>query len=283
MFFSLPSFPGSSKKNFKKDASKKKEKTSKQHTKPHRRSDLSVDGTLTLDISSHHVRLYSDPPSSISDDALAIEAMTPGNVSPNTPVIHLLSGPLTEFLQYSRQEASKWLLDIAHDICDPAYRRGSLVVQQGQHWLPVTNTDPLTPSVYRYDLPTEVTVGLAKISHRQGRSETSATGNAGTMANRVMQRDGRCWASRVFGPLINSHICPKRMGDHTARIIYRTYTNATPPSNLSIFDEVFGLNLSKTIDDLFDKYQLGFRYVAPVRSSYLLISKLLLINYLEPL
>lgn len=276
-FFSRRLFP---QKN--DGSSKKKEKTSKRHTKPHR-SELSVDGILALDISSHHVRLYSDPPSPISDDALAIEAMTPGNVPPNTPVTHLLSGRLTDFLQYSRQEASKWLLDIAHDICDPVYRRGSLVVQQGQRWLPVTNTDPLVPSVYRYNLPEHVTVGLAKISLRQGRSVTSATGNAGTMASRVMARDGRCWVSRGYDPLINSHICPKRMGDHMARIIYETYTDATLPLNFSIYHEVFGLNLTRNLDYLFDTYRLGFRYVAPVRSSYLLISKFLLINYLEPL
>ncbi|KAJ6626277.1 hypothetical protein B0H10DRAFT_1999498 [Mycena sp. CBHHK59/15] len=48
--------------------------------------------------------------------------------SSNADVIRLLSGPLDDFLKYSRQEQSKWLIDIAHDICDPAAMRGSLFV-----------------------------------------------------------------------------------------------------------------------------------------------------------
>ncbi|EDR15992.1 uncharacterized protein LACBIDRAFT_321108 [Laccaria bicolor S238N-H82] len=191
--------------------------------------------------------------------------MTLGDDSPDTTSIQLLSGSLTDFLQYSHKEASKWLLDIAHDICDPVRRRGSLEKQMGpQHWLAVVDTDPLTASVYRYHLHTGVTVGLGKISHREGRSHTSTTGNATTMANDIRQRDGeRCWVTGATGSLTNSHICPKRMGDYTARIIFQTFTGNNPSPDLTIFHEIFGLSLLSYLDTLFDVYQLGFHYIAP--------------------
>jgi hypothetical protein len=254
---------------------KKKKKTAEKQNNLHGKSEpIATPSLLSLDIYSHHVHLYSDPLPIISNNALGIQALTPGNDFPHTTSTHLLSGPLIEFLQYSCQEASHWLINIAHDICDPVNRRGSLVIWREQQWLLVTDTDPLTASLYRYDLPMGVTVGLAKISLRAGKSHTSTTGNASTMADHVRQRDGKCWVSQAVRPLVNSHICPKRMGDHTAQIIFATFTSTDPPPNLSIFDEIFGLNLSKTLDDLFDLYQLGFHFVAPVRSSYLLISKI---------
>ncbi|KAJ7911576.1 hypothetical protein B0H13DRAFT_1614421, partial [Mycena leptocephala] len=182
----------------------------------------------------------------------------PGNTSPTTHSICLLSGPLGEFLGYSRQEASKWLIDLAHDICDPANLRGSLL-----QWRPVANTDPLSASIYRYDLPVGITVGLSKISHRVRKSITTATGNASTMADRVKRRDAQCWVTGVYDPPVNSHICPKRMGDHIGRIVFRTFTSLAPRPNLSIYDEIFGLTLSETFDAWFDKYKMGLRCVSP--------------------
>ncbi|KAF9048271.1 hypothetical protein BDZ89DRAFT_1057850 [Hymenopellis radicata] len=218
-------------------------------------------GILELRVNSPSVRLYPDPPSTISDNMLAATAMTPGNTSPATHSICLLSGPLGEFLRYSRQEASKWLIDLAHDICDPASLRGSLLVWNEQ-WRPVANTDPLTASIYRYDLPAGITVGLSKISRREGKSVTTVTGNASTMAGRVKERDGECWVTAASDPLANSHICPKRMGDHIARIVYHTFTSLAPAPNLSIYDEIFGLSLSLTLDTWFDTYEMGLRFVS---------------------
>jgi hypothetical protein len=166
------------------------------------------------------------------------------------------------------------LIDLAHDICDPADCRGSLLVwkEPRQQWRPVATTDPLTASIYRYDLPVGITVGLSKISRRVRKSVTDATGNASTMADRVKGRDGQCWVTASDDPLVNSHICPKRMGDHVGRIIFRTFTSLPPPPNLSIYNEIFGLCLSETLDAWFDKYEMGLRFVSPVRSSSPLIS-----------
>jgi hypothetical protein len=207
-------------------------------------------GQLELRISSKSVRLYSQPPTNINSDFLATQAML-AQLPPNTPddYICLLSGPLDDFLKYSRQEQSKWLIDIAHDICDPAFLRGSLLVWNVgvQQWRPVAHTDPLAASTYLYDVPVGVIVGLSKMSTRTGKSITTATGHASTMADRVKRRDGVCWASGISYPLVNSHICPKRMGDHLACIIFRDFSSALHPiPNLSIYDEIFGISLSKT-------------------------------------
>ena len=232
---------------------------------------LDLTGILELRADSPSVRLYPIAQPTISSDILAATAMTPGTNSPSTPSISLLRGPLGDFVRYSRQEASKWLIDLAHDICDPADQRGSLVVWKEQ-WRPVATTDPLTASIYRYKLPVGITVGLSKISRRVRKSVTEATGNASTMANRVKGRDGECWVTAATHPLVNSHICPKRMGDHVGRIIFRTFTSLPPPPNLSIYSEIFGLCLSETLDAWFDKYEMGLRFVSPVRSSSPLIS-----------
>ena len=250
--------------------SKKKRKTSEDQNDPaHGESNpIATPPLLSLNILSIHVRLYSAPPAEISNDALAQQAMTPGNKAPPTPVTRLLSGTLADFLQYSGKEASCWLINIDTIEC-----RGTLFIQRGQGWFRVMDTDPLIASQYRYRLHPGVIIRLSKISRRIGNSRTSTTGNANTMANHVMQHDGKCWVTRASEPLINSHIWSKRMGDHMARIIFQTFTPHIPPADLSIYHENFGLNLVQQLNHLFELYKLGFHYVAPVRTFCLLISK----------
>lgn len=250
--------------------SKKIRKLFKKDKKPPKKEGLGatamdLSSPLTLNIYSHCIRLYPTVPSTVSDDNLAILPLTSGIDSPDTTSTCLLRGSLADFLQYSRQEASKWLIDIAHDICDPLNRRGSLVVYKEQQWILVANTDPLTASMYCYDLPPGVTVSLSKISQRAGKSVTSSAASAdeNTLANRLKGRDGKCWMSGIIAPLANSHIVPKRMGDDTARSIFQTFTSIPPPPNLTLSDEIFCLSLSLTLDTWFDEYELGFRFVSP--------------------
>ncbi|KAF8968637.1 hypothetical protein BDZ97DRAFT_1916067 [Flammula alnicola] len=134
-------------------------------------------GQLELRISANSVGLYPLPSTNITSDLLATQAMSP-QPPPNTT-------------------DSKWLIDIAHDICDPAFLRGSLLVWNGavQQWRPAAHTDPLTASIYLYDVPVGVIVGLSKMSTRTGKSVTTATGHASTMADRVKRRDGVCWVT----------------------------------------------------------------------------------------
>jgi hypothetical protein len=181
---------------------------------------------------------------------------------------YLLSGPLNDFLRYSGQEHSRWLMDIAHDICDSREKRGLLKVWDGEMWRIVIPTDPLTASAYLYDI--RAIISLSKISDRAGKSKTSASSNASTMGNRVKQRDGQqCWVTRTPYPITNSHVCPKRMGDHLLRVVYSNFVSPLPPPTLSIYDEICGITLTRNLDAAFDTYELGLRFVAPVRSSSL--------------
>jgi len=243
--------------------------SSKAHLKQH-------PDKLELRIFASSVDIYSGRPATIDSDALATLAMTrhppPHSIS---DFIRLLGGPLNDFLLYCGQERSKWLIDIAHDICDPVAQRGLLRYWDGHEWTSVTHTDSLIASVYLYTVPEGVIVALSKISARDGKSRTTATGNAGKMAKLVKQRDGRCWVTGLNRPLVNSHLCPKRMGDHLARFVFDTFVPtpslATLSISRSIYDEVYGISLMPTLDALFDKYELGLRFVSTVRNSSFLI------------
>ncbi|KAN0112018.1 hypothetical protein V8E52_007935 [Russula decolorans] len=71
--------------------------------------------------------------------------MTTGPPNPtSSDFTCLLSGRLDDFLLYSGQEQSQWLIDIAHDICDPTLKCGSLQVWDvaGEMWRNVNPTDP---------------------------------------------------------------------------------------------------------------------------------------------
>jgi hypothetical protein len=237
--------------------------SSETHSKPH--SSL-----LQLLIRTPSVGLYRPPPENITSDRDVQQSMTTDPPSPCSPSEKtcLLSGPLDDFLLYSRQEKSKWLIDIAHDVCDPEQKRGSLRVwdKAGRMWKNVDPTDPLTASDYLYDV--QDVISLTKISHRENKSKTSATGNASTMANRVKGRDQQlCWVTRGGYAIANSHVCPKRMGDHLLRTIYRTFESTPLPPSLSISHEMCGITLILHLDYFFDKYQFGLRFVEPVRIS----------------
>ena len=208
-----------------------------------------------------HSTVMSDPPNPTSSDFMC-----------------LLSGPLDDFCHFSGQEHSQWLIDIAHDICDPTLKRGSLQVWDvAGHWRNVNPTDPLTASAYLYAIQTMIS--LTNISKRAGRSKTSAGGNASTMAYHVKQRDDQqCWVTRIVNPNSNCHVCPKRMGDYLFRSVYGTFVT-TPPPTLSIYDEICGITLSRVLDIWFDTYELGLRLVAQVCSSHLLVFYSSVANY----
>jgi len=230
---------------------------------------------LELRILTSQVGLYS-PPAIITNDTLARSTMmtTDPDITSPSDFTRLLSGPLPDFLSLCRQENSQWLIDIAHDMCDPTLKRGSLQVRDGdeagQMWKKVNPTDPLTASIYLYDV--QAVVSLSKISARDGKSKTSASSNASKIANCVKERDGqRCWVTRLCCPLTNSHVCPKRMGDHLLRVVYNTFVPSPPPPTLSIYDEICNITLSLVLDTWFDDYIFGLRFVAPVRNSSSLV------------
>jgi len=58
---------------------------------------------------------YAEPPETISSDADAERTMamhTPPHPTPSSHFIRLISGPLDQFVLYSRRERTKWLIDI---------------------------------------------------------------------------------------------------------------------------------------------------------------------------
>ncbi|KAI0271035.1 hypothetical protein BGY98DRAFT_218045 [Russula aff. rugulosa BPL654] len=221
-------------------------------------------GHLELCIYTDVVGLYPQPPAHITSDELADSAMTagpPSNTASPSVFTCLLSGALDEFLPYIGQEQSKWLIDISHDICDPTLKRGLLKVwdASGERWRDVNLTDPPTASTYLYVI--WAAVSLTKISERTGKSKTSSGGNAFTMANRVKERDRQqCWVTGSDEPIMNSHVCPKRMGDHLLRVIYNAFVS-TPPPALSIYDEICGITLCGALYPPFDTYEFGLRLV----------------------
>ena len=224
---------------------------------------------LQLCIPTNCIGLYSQPPTNITSDELAYSAMTTSPRNPTSPSSFtcLLSGPLDDFLLYSGHEQSQWLIDIAHDICDPSLKRGSLQVWDvaRESWGNINPTNPLVASSYLYDVPDQVIVSLSKISKRAGKSKTSASGNASTMASCVKQRDGQqCWVTRSTYPTMNSHVCPKRMGDHLLHVIYSTFVSTPPPPTLSVYHEMCGITLIPNIDIMFNMYEVGLRLVALV-------------------
>ena len=223
-------------------------------------------GHLELLIATHLVELYQQPPEQITSDALAQSSMTTTipslSIGPTHPT-GLLIGPLVGLLRYSNEEKSQWLIDIAHDICDPVQKRGRLIVQRNQDWQDVHATGPLIASTYQYIVGH--TVSLTKISARVGRSRIDATGEASTMANRVKNRDGqKCWVTRRR-PVTISHISPKRMGDHMLRGVYNTFVQTPPQPTLSVFDEICGISLFVALTHFFGKYEFGLRFMALVR------------------
>src|SRR5579863_6245687 len=124
---------------------------------------------LELYILTRRVGLYSQPPANITSDTLAQSTMMttdPPNTIPPFSCTCLLSGSLADFLPFSGQEKSQWLINVAHDICDPSQRRGSLLVWDvtvpEPTWRMVSSTDPLTASMYLYSV--QAVVSLLKIS-----------------------------------------------------------------------------------------------------------------------
>ena len=107
---------------------------------------------------SDGVGLYPVAQPTISHDITVATAMTPSANSPRSAFSEDPSTISFDILAKRRL----WLIDLAHDICDPAKHRGSLLVwkEPRQQWCHVATTDSLTASIYRYDVPVGIKVGL---------------------------------------------------------------------------------------------------------------------------
>ncbi|KAJ7682933.1 hypothetical protein B0H17DRAFT_1138153 [Mycena rosella] len=219
-------------------------------------------GHLDLYIAASAVRLYDPDTEPDTSSSLQTPERTVRPPIAHPGFMRLLSGPLSDFTRYCREEHSKWLLDLAHDICDPLAMRGLLDVwdQTQQMWRPVAPTDPLAAAVYCYTLPPDTFVGLSKISTRKTRSKTSSERRAAAnIRSLVLERDEACWVTGMCPP-VNSLICPKRMGAHLARRVLADFCPQLDPSpNRSVDDPIFGLALHASLNRVFETHSLGLR------------------------
>ncbi|EJD46134.1 hypothetical protein AURDEDRAFT_63515 [Auricularia subglabra TFB-10046 SS5] len=181
---------------------------------------------------------------------------------------YLLSGEIACLQTYAGLEHSAWLLDIAHDICDPCHKRGALFVFVSGPWRPVLPSDPLVATTYTYFLASGIALSLTNISERRGKSMTSEAGDEAGLQMRlaVARRDeDTCWITGGRHPrgVTNCHILPKRMGDSLARRILAQFCSDTPAAGLrSIYDAIFGVSLMRNHSRQFEEYNLGFRHVS---------------------
>ncbi|KAJ3769688.1 hypothetical protein FB446DRAFT_746854 [Lentinula raphanica] len=217
---------------------------------------------LYLRILTANIGLYPQWPASVEANDAAVEAytVTPPllNPLPQNEYTSLLEGDFTDFLNLSGHENAQWLIDIAHDICDPRFKRGSLWVcsSDGQNQ-PVNPSDPLTPSTYEYR--TSAVVRITKKSTREGKSRSKSWGDAETMLEALRRREDRCWITKCGEPLAAGHILPKRTGDAEARLIYEEFTGNSAPAGMTALHPEFGILLDLNMEYWFDDYWIGFR------------------------
>ncbi|KAF9030966.1 hypothetical protein BDZ89DRAFT_1064292 [Hymenopellis radicata] len=188
-------------------------------------------GELTLTVAALSVQQYAILPARI-DTAADVQAALTTTPQLNPYPIPLLRGRVAEMCLYARAEQTRWLHDMAHDICDPVNRAGALWVRNisSDHWTQAGATDQLLP---RY----------TNTAVRHNKSLTSLTGSGNDMRLAVAARDQRCWISGAPDGIstTNSHICPKRMGDAIASHIYTEFCGV--PAHLSIYNPEFGILL----------------------------------------
>ncbi|KAJ3756649.1 hypothetical protein EV360DRAFT_47587 [Lentinula raphanica] len=228
---------------------------------------LPTRGRLCLVIETVHIGLYPRPPTSFAVNAdLQVSlayAATPRD--PNTTIVgqqtRLLEGEVEDFERFSRLQNTQWLIDIAHDLCDPVLHRGTLFIVTNEYETPALSTYPLYAAIYEYRvLPGSFLTITKKISLRT-QVTTESSGNDTSMRRLVQSRDVGCWVTNVTSPTVNSHICPARVGDAQARYIYRIFTGTHPPPERTAFNPRFGLLLNQNIFYWFKKYFIGFRYM----------------------
>lgn len=190
----------------------------------------------------------------------------------------LIEAPLVELAIYAGARGVHWLLRIAHCICNPSTRSGTLYSFEGpdpasylhtpfdstvEYWKPIGPDDALKATVYKYRLPPGHQFRLTKISEVRGHSGAPTSSTAGSMRENVFLRDNCCcWVTNdIYEPeiLVNSHVVPKRTGDAMSRSIYQDFVQGPlPPGTIGSYNPVFGISLSASFDKLFDNYHLSF-------------------------
>ncbi|KAJ3769689.1 hypothetical protein FB446DRAFT_206217 [Lentinula raphanica] len=225
---------------------------------------------LYLRIRTEHIGLYPSPPLygfEANADLQVAQAYTAIPRDPNTTadlVTYLLQGELEDFLCFSRLENAQWLLNIAHDLCDPLVKRGSLWIMDdhSRTMQYVHPTSPLRAAIYEYRVLDGHVLRITKRLPPRARSISRSIGFGRMMRESLLNRDGNtCWITGSHRVVSSSHICPQRVGDAQARYIYETFTAMNAPPERTIYNPQFGILLSSRINHWFDKHHIGFKYV----------------------
>ncbi|KAF7983226.1 hypothetical protein HWV62_23516 [Athelia sp. TMB] len=244
-------------------------------------SFTNASGPLILRISTNQTAAHTPPPQQTNTPADAQPSSTTPGLPPPThpprPFIPLISAPLSHFEHFAQAEHSQWLIDVAHDICDPAHRSGTLRRLESpsyadctrgpsQTWAPVRPAEPLRAALYEYVCGRPLT--LSQISRREGKSKSSRGGYAEAMRRGVLRRDGyQCWLSREHdddaGRFVSSHIIPKRMGGDVSAVLLARFSRPgealIPPTG--IYDPMYGITLTRQLDCFFADYTMGLRRI----------------------
>lgn len=124
-----------------------------QPNSKHQAKQESQSWQLALIIHTNAIGLYPPQQYNMTDNLVLLTIIT-GPPTPNPPSTHtcLLSGTLAKFTHYSYREHAQWLIDIAHDICDPYMKHGFLQVwnEPAETWRNVNPNDHLISSFYLY-------------------------------------------------------------------------------------------------------------------------------------
>ncbi|KAJ3777418.1 hypothetical protein FB446DRAFT_681166 [Lentinula raphanica] len=229
---------------------------------------LPTQGRLYLIIKTIHIGVYPQPPTrfAANGDAQVFQAYTATSRDPNTTtpssVTYLLEGEVSDFCCFSRHENTQWLIDIAHDLCDPLHRRGILWIVSSQYPIPAHSGDPLYAATYEYQVLQGNVLQITKESPLRGDPSFSETSHSGGPRNStsVKNQDGVCWVTHTSRPLKRSNIIPVRVGDAQARYIYQIFTNmANPPFAHGVQNPQFGIFLNTKFNYWFDQFHVGFR------------------------
>ncbi|EJD35941.1 hypothetical protein AURDEDRAFT_130367 [Auricularia subglabra TFB-10046 SS5] len=171
-----------------------------------------------------------------------------GASASNSDWLVLLHGSVLDLEFYAGSEQSGWLIDIAHDICDPLQRHGVLCFHAVDNLVPVQRTSRLVAGTYVYQAAVTTTLTMVDTLPVTGRDWSEPPPR---ICQRVMARDGRCWISGVVRGLCASDIISKHIGGALESVVTKEFCE----SRANAFNSKFMLRYDHY--DMFKKYLLG--------------------------
>ena len=206
-------------------------------------------------------------------------AMNPPTTSPPSAHLYLIEGTIQDIGRYADTTVD-WVIKVAHLICAPS-REGQVYTHmtgtphdwyhrdRGTEWRQVVRGDPLLPGIYEFEA--RFPIVLSRLSAHQSRSMTSsgAESSAAIFRRHIEIRDDRCVVTHLAELLVASHLLPKRMGTEGAKRVVEEFVGAQAARQVHRFHAMIGILLIGSLDDLVDKYMLGFYHNAVSNDTYI--------------